>query len=62
LIFPEGDAAALAVHLAALQASLPLRQSLAQRGRERVLAQFTTEQVARQTLEVYRRMLGENQA
>jgi glycosyltransferase involved in cell wall biosynthesis len=56
LIFPEGDAAALAAHLTKLHESAELRCALAQRGRSRVLAQFTTAQVAQQTLEVYRQM------
>ena len=62
LVFPEGDAAALAAHLRALiedPAELRERQ---QAGRERVLAHFTQEQIARRTWELYRHILGERAA
>lgn len=62
LVFPEGDAAALAAHLRALiedPAELRERQ---QAGRERVLARFTQEQIARRTWELYRHILGERAA
>jgi glycosyltransferase involved in cell wall biosynthesis len=59
LIFPEGDAAALRDRLRALQADVTLRHDLAQRGRQRVLDHFTQEQIARQTVEVYRSVLRE---
>lgn len=62
LVFPEGDAAALAAHLRALiedPAELRERQ---QAGRERVLARFTQEQIARRTWELYRHVLGEHAA
>jgi glycosyltransferase involved in cell wall biosynthesis len=57
LIFPEGDAAALRNHLHRLQRDHTLRRELAQRGRQRVLAFFTQEQIARQTYEVYRSVM-----
>jgi glycosyltransferase involved in cell wall biosynthesis len=57
LIFPEGDAAALRDHLRTLQNDVTLRRDLAQRGRQRVLDRFTQEQIARQTYEVYQRVL-----
>ena len=57
LVFPERDAEALRAQLIRLQGSPELRRDLARRGRERVLAHFTTERVARRTLEVYRKML-----
>jgi glycosyltransferase involved in cell wall biosynthesis len=53
IIFPEGDALALRDRLRAVQGDVSLRRDLAQRGRQRVLACFTQEQVARQTYEVY---------
>ena len=58
LVFAEGDAGALAGCLARLHASAELRRDLAQRGRARVLAEFTTGSVAQQTLEVYRQLAG----
>lgn len=60
LVFPEGDAGALAAHLTRLHVSAELRRTLSERGRARVLAQFTTAQVARQTLDVYRQMAAES--
>jgi glycosyltransferase involved in cell wall biosynthesis len=59
LIFPEDDAAALRAHLRALQTDAALRRDLAQRGRQRVLDRFTQEQIARQTVEVYRQVVRE---
>ena len=56
LIFPEGDANALAMHLHQLQHSPELRDHLRQKGRARVLAHFTHEQVAAATVRVYREM------
>lgn len=56
LIFPEEDAAALSAHLQRLQSDAALRQTLAQRGRRRVLEQFTQAQIARRTADVYRRL------
>jgi len=57
LIFPENDAAALRDHLRTLQNDAALRRDLAQRGRQRVLDCFTQEQIARQTYEVYCRVM-----
>lgn len=51
LLFPEGDAAALAAHLRALAADPALRDDLAERGRTRVRAHFTMRAVARATVE-----------
>lgn len=56
LIFPEGDAAALRERLRRLQADPALREELARRGRERVLAHFTHARIAAQTVEVYRQV------
>lgn len=56
LVFPEGDAHALAAHLQRL-ADLPeWRTQLAAAGRERVLAHYTMAAIARDTVEVYRRL------
>jgi len=57
LTFPEGDVAALRSALEQLQHSPDLRADLARRGRERVLAHYTQAEVARATVEVYRRLL-----
>ena len=50
LLFPEGDADALAAHLRALAASAALRDDLARRGRARVLSRYTMRAVARETV------------
>jgi glycosyltransferase involved in cell wall biosynthesis len=57
LIFPEGEAAALRDRLRDLQNDPSLRHELAQRGRQRVLDRYTQEQIARQTYEVYQRVM-----
>jgi glycosyltransferase involved in cell wall biosynthesis len=57
LIFPEGDAVALARHLTCLQTDAALRDDLARKGRERALAHFTHAQVAAATVDVYREMM-----
>ena len=57
LIFTEGDATALGDRLRDLQHDRALRRELGQRGRQRVLAHFTQEQIARQTYEVYQNVL-----
>lgn len=58
VIFPEGDADALRDTLAALLIDADHRAELAQRGRERVLAQFTQAHIAEATAAVYREMVG----
>jgi glycosyltransferase involved in cell wall biosynthesis len=58
LIFPEGQADVLRAHLARLLGNADLRTDLARRGRERVLERFTQAQVAAQTYQVYRSVLG----
>ncbi len=58
LIFPEGDAAALAMHLHQLQQSPELRDHFRVKGRERVLAHFTHQQVAEATARVYGEMVS----
>lgn len=56
LIVPEGDVDALAHALTSLKADPALRQQLTLKGRERVLAHYTHEQVAAATVDVYQRM------
>ncbi|MBZ0275063.1 MAG: glycosyltransferase family 4 protein, partial [Anaerolineae bacterium] len=58
LIAPEGDVTALADGLRRLQTDVALRVSLAEKGRARVLAHYTHQQVAAATVDVYREMLG----
>jgi glycosyltransferase involved in cell wall biosynthesis len=58
LIFPEGKADILRAHLSRLMGDPTLHADLARRGRERVLARFTQAQVAAQTYQVYRSVLG----
>lgn len=58
LIFPEGEAAALADCLRRLIASPDLRTELTQRGLARVQAHFTQERIAQQTLEFYQQVLA----
>jgi glycosyltransferase involved in cell wall biosynthesis len=58
LVFPEGDVQALQARLSQLMADPALRDELARRGRERVLAHYTQAQVAAQTYQVYRELLG----
>ncbi len=56
LVYPEGDVAALAEALARLAHDAALRQALARRGRERVLAHFTQAAIARRHVAVYQAM------
>lgn len=56
LIFPEGDAKALAEHLAALRDDLLRRRELGRLGRERVLAHYTQQRIAAETVALYRRV------
>jgi glycosyltransferase involved in cell wall biosynthesis len=58
LVFPEDQVEVLRAHLARLLGDLSLREELAHRGRERVLARFTQAQVAAQTYQVYRTILA----
>jgi glycosyltransferase involved in cell wall biosynthesis len=58
LIFPEDQIDVLRAHLARLLGNADLRADLARRGRERILARFTQAQVAAQTYQVYRSVLG----
>jgi glycosyltransferase involved in cell wall biosynthesis len=58
LIFSEGDARVLRECLIRLVRDAELWDSLARRGRERVLAHFTQAQIAAQTVAVYREMFA----
>jgi glycosyltransferase involved in cell wall biosynthesis len=58
LLFPEGDALALAACVRRLLAEPELYTELASRGRQRVLANYTQERIARQTFEVYQELLA----
>jgi glycosyltransferase involved in cell wall biosynthesis len=57
LVFPEGDTAALTIHLDHVQHDSSLRAQLAQKGRARVLDHFTHERVADETVRVYHQLL-----
>ena len=58
VITPEGNVEALRAALANLAASPERRRELAARGRARVLAQYTQEQVAHKVVDVYREILS----
>src|SRR5262249_43785558 len=58
LVVPEGDAPALAAALRTLGERPELRAEYIRRGRERVLGQFTQEQVARRTVALYELVSG----
>jgi glycosyltransferase involved in cell wall biosynthesis len=58
LVFPEGDADALAARLRDLMNGPGLRETLAAKGRARVLEHYTQKKIAEQTVAVYRRMTG----
>lgn len=57
LVFPEGDALALAAQLQKLADSQALRQELAAKGLERVSRNYTQLQIARQHLKLYQKAL-----
>lgn len=54
LIFPEGQPEALARHLDRLQADSAWRATLGRRGRDRVLAHYTNQRLAEQTVVFWR--------
>jgi glycosyltransferase involved in cell wall biosynthesis len=58
LVFAEGDERALRDKLSQLMTDTALREELARRGRDRVLAHYTQAQVAAKTYQVYRELLG----
>ena len=57
LIFEEEDVAGLAMHLQRLMDDDSLHRDLARRGRERVLGRFTQAHIAKQTYDVYRKII-----
>lgn len=57
LVFPEGDVVALTQKLQLLLEKPSERQRLGMIGRQRVLQQFTMQQIAAQTVQVYARLL-----
>lgn len=56
MTFPEGDAEALAEKITQLHGDPSLRHSLGGQGRARVLAEFTQERIAAQTVLMYRQL------
>jgi glycosyltransferase involved in cell wall biosynthesis len=58
LVFPEGDEQTLHQHLLNLMQSATLRDELGRNGRRRVLAHYTQNQIASETVAVYREMLN----
>lgn len=60
LVFPEGDAEALAEHMRSVLEDSAYRHKLGQAGRQRVLEEFTQQSVAEQTYQVYLDVLGKS--
>lgn len=58
LVFPEDDVATLAQQLQMVLDSAELRRQLGQAGRQRVRQHYTQEQIAAQTVAVYREILA----
>ena len=58
LVFPEGSARELSQRVRQLLDDPALYETLAKRGRQRVLENYTQEQIAKQTYEVYLEMMG----
>ena len=54
LLVPENDIDALAMAIEQLRQSVQLQGDLAEQGRKRILAEYTHERIAQQTVEVYR--------
>lgn len=59
LIFPEGDVGALRERLAFLLEHPEEQRALAEAGKRRALALYTDEAIGRETLQVYRSMVGD---
>jgi glycosyltransferase involved in cell wall biosynthesis len=59
LVFPEGDAEALAEQLLCLYRDVELRGRLGRRGRTRVLENYTHRRMAEQNLNLYREVLAQ---
>ena len=60
LTFAEGDPADLRTQLQRLLGDAPLRLDLAQKGRQRVLDQFTQSQIAARTVEIYKELTADS--
>ena len=58
LVTPFGDAERMAMALGRLLDDAPLRQWMGEQGRQQAWGRFHSSAVARQTLEVYRRVAG----
>jgi glycosyltransferase involved in cell wall biosynthesis len=58
LLTPEGDAQCLRDALHRLLSDAPLRHELGRKGRERVLARYTHDRIAEQTVDVYKQAVG----
>jgi glycosyltransferase involved in cell wall biosynthesis len=58
IVFPEGNAPAIAHAIEQLQADPQRRERLGQLGRKRVLEQFTWQRVANRMRDVYRKVLA----
>jgi glycosyltransferase involved in cell wall biosynthesis len=58
LIFPEDDIDALRAHLLQLMQSQELCRELGRSGRRRVMNLYTQDQIAAQTVAVYREMVA----
>ena len=58
LLFPEGDAGALAARLATRRADPGLGEVLGSRGRQRAASRFSATRLAEQTLAFYRQLAG----
>ena len=58
LVFPEGEEDVLAVRLRQLMDDAELHASLSQMGRQRVLERYTQAHVAKETYDVYQKMLS----
>jgi phosphatidylinositol alpha-mannosyltransferase len=60
LTFAEGDPADLRTQLQMLLGDASLRFDLAQKGRQRVLDQFTQSQIAARTVEIYKELAADS--
>ena len=58
LVFPEGDAAALATQIRTLMESPETQTDLSKRGYDRAMAQYTNRALARQALDFYQELVA----
>ena len=58
LVFPEGDAAALATHICTLMESPETQTDFSKRGYDRAMAQYTNRALARQALDFYQELVA----